>query len=306
MIAISKHRHLLESHIRLGLPPHDVVTRSYEKTVVMDWATTASLSPPTSIVCADRSEAVAAADHIGFPVMVKPSRSQLLDQRLNRLRHQPSRIASEANVLKRMLDVLDVPIIIQRYVQDASVLSVSGVIAEGRVLAMATSRYHRTWPPSAGAASFSETMATPTTLATSVQTFLEGVGWQGIFEIELLASKGGRFSLIDFNPRVYGSMALAIEAGVNLPVIWCDWLLGRDLRPAIASPHIRYRWESGEAHSLLWRIRRGEFGEAASIARPRSRVVHALFRFRDPAPLLAGALFALSRGINERGERRAS
>jgi len=292
MVAISAHRHLFEPHTKLGLPPHHVVERSYEKARVLDDAAAALLAPPPSVVCLSHPEARAAASDMGFPVMIKPARSEVVDEPAGLQRHEASRMAWDGVALDHTLHRFGVPIIIQRYEQDPSVLSVAGVIAEGRLLAVATSRYHRTWQPWAGSASSSQTVSTPPELATKVQGFLARMGWQGIFEVELLAMGESRFALIDFNPRVYGSLSLAIEAGANLPAVWCDWLLGRSPIPILARPDIRYRWEEGEAYNLLWRIRHGKITEAGSVLRPQRGVVHALFRYRDPGPLIAGIFYA--------------
>jgi carbamoylphosphate synthase large subunit len=39
------------------------------------------------------------------------------------------------------------------------------------------------------------------------------LGWQGISELELLERRDRELLPIDFNPRVYGSLALANKAG---------------------------------------------------------------------------------------------
>jgi hypothetical protein len=62
----------------------------------------------------------------------------------------------------------DWAVIIQRYEQNSSALFLAGVIAVGRLLAVAASRYHRTWQSWAGSASSSQTISTPPELGTRV------------------------------------------------------------------------------------------------------------------------------------------
>ena len=114
-----------------------------------------------------------------------------------------------------------------------------------------------------------------------------------MFQLELVEGRDGLAS-IDFNPRPYGSLALAVAAGANLPAILVDALLGR--APAarvVARPGVRYRWEETEVLNALVALRAGRVGDAARIATPRRGTTHAFFRASDPAPLAARAVGVL-------------
>ena len=123
-----------------------------------------------------------------------------------------------------------------------------------------------------------------------VQALLTGIGWEGIFELELIHTEDERFIPIDLNPRPYGSMALAVAAGAPLPAIWCEWVAGGDPQPARAQPGHRYRWEDADMRNGLWQLRHGNLRAAAAAARPRRRVTHAYLRIADPLPLLVRGL----------------
>ena len=92
------------------------------------------------------------------------------------------------------------------------------------------------------------------------------------------------FATIDFNPRIYGSMALAEAAGANLAAIWCDHLLDGGAATTAARAGVRYRFDDAEARNALSALRRGRLGEFLGICRPRARVTHAYFRWSDPGP----------------------
>jgi predicted ATP-grasp superfamily ATP-dependent carboligase len=149
--------------------------------------------------------------------------------------------------------------------------------------------------------SFSETVEAPPVLRSKVELLLAELGWQGLFEVELVHLGGDHFSTIDLNPRVFGSLWLVINAGAPLPVTWCDWLLGLRAGPAVtARAGMRYRWEDADARHLLWQLRRGKLRAAAAVLRPRRRVVHAYFWRRDPGPLLARLLFMARQALTRR------
>jgi hypothetical protein len=110
--------------------------------------------------------------------------------------------------------------------------------------------------------------------------------------------------MIDFNPRLYGSLALAARAGVPLPAIWFDWLLRGEGAAIRAPAGFHYRWEDAEMRHVLRALRRRQFRAAASIVRPRRRTAHAFFRWDDPAPLVARVISAVRTSLQIRRAAR--
>jgi predicted ATP-grasp superfamily ATP-dependent carboligase len=205
-------------------------------------------------------------------------------------------IAADTAALARSVPAFTPPFIVQRF-ERACFLSCTGVIAEGRLLALTTSRVLRLWPPSAGMHTFSETVAAPSGLADRVRTLLTALEWQGIFQLQMLELADGRLAVIDLNPRVFASIALDADAGANLAAVWCDWLLGRDPAPVVAKPSRRYRWEEGDLCHLAWQLRHRRLRAAVSVLLPHRRVTHSWFRVTDPGPLVARGLdLALRKG----------
>ena len=94
-----------------------------------------------------------------------------------------------------------------------------GVVADGSLIGLCIARYGRTWPPAGGSASLSVTVEAPPELVERLERLLAELGWQGIFELELL-QLGARFAPVDFNPRPFGWMTLALRAGANQPAVW--------------------------------------------------------------------------------------
>src|SRR5204863_3641149 len=99
-----------------------------------------------------------------------------------------------------------------------------------------------------------------------IRRLVTGLGWSGVFEIGLLVRSSGPPAVIDFNTRVYGTLALAVRAGCNLPAIWCDYLVRHGFSDTEPASGLRYRWEDGELFSLLRAVARGELRAAARIA----------------------------------------
>jgi len=263
------------------------VQRSVDKLLLLRAAASAGLAAPASHACSASSEAVAAAAELGYPVIVKPSRSFLPSG--EGLRQRRVSVVEDEAALAEAVRSYPPPFIVQRF-EHARFLSCTGVIADGRLLALTTSRVPRLWPPTAGMQSFSETVSVPAGLAPRIRALLGELGWEGIFQLQMLERAEGCLSVIDLNPRLFGSMTLDQLAGANLAAIWCKWLLGGRPTPVIASLGFRYRWEEGELCHLVWQVRRARFRAAAAVLLPHRRVAHAWFRVSDPAPLLARVL----------------
>lgn len=291
LLAISRHRERLEPFVELALPPADVVERCVSKPALARAAAEAGLGSPETELCADEGDARAAARRFGYPVVLKPpstifGRNGDVRQRAGSLVHDEASLAA-------LLPEYGTPCLIQRR-EAGAVLSFSGVAAEGRLLAFGVSRYARTWPPEGGAVSFAETIPPPNGLRQKAEDLLEALGWQGVFELEVIEREDSGFAAIDFNPRLFGSLELITRAGAPLTAAWCNWVLGRGQIEGEARPGYHYRWEDAELRNLWRRLRRRQLRSALDVLRPQRRMARSFFRVSDPAPLLARLLLLVN------------
>jgi predicted ATP-grasp superfamily ATP-dependent carboligase len=290
LLAVSRHRERFEPFVELGLPPAVVVERCMSKQALVHTAAGAGLDPPETAVCRDEAAAKAAARRLGYPIVLKP-RSTVFG-RDGGLVQRGSALVTDEDSLVALWPGYGTPSLIQQCV-DGDLVSFSGVAVDGQLLAYGVSRYGRTWPPEGGAVSFAETISAPPGLRRKVENLISALGWQGVFEVELLR-RGTRFAAIDFNPRLFGSLELITRAGAPLTAAWCDWVLGFAPTESEARPGYHYRWEDAEARNLWRRLREGRIRSALSVLRPRRRMTRSFFRLTDPAPLVARLLLLLT------------
>lgn len=289
LLPISERRTLIESYARLGLPPHEVVLRALDKSLLQDLAATVGLTPPRSVVCSSVEEALVAAREFPFPLVVKPTRS--VTWTAGRLLQHRAQVVRDAAFLKTAVAAVGAPLTLQEYVPGTSIVSCAAVRVDGRLLGLTLVRYIRTYPLQVGSAALATTIVPHRSLIQQIEELLELIGWYGIFELELLELGESRFGAIDFNPRPFGWMALAIGAGANLPALWCDHVLQRlSVFPHAARLGVRYRREDAELRNALAHLRRGRLRSTVAVLRPHRRVVHAHFRIDDPIPLVAQIL----------------
>jgi predicted ATP-grasp superfamily ATP-dependent carboligase len=283
--AISGERDRLERYLPhgLGLPPPEAVAASLDKVSLAAAAVEAGLDSPETVECTSVEQALSAALRFGYPVMVKP-RTSVHERSGERVRSAARRADSEA-ATREIVDAFGGRCLVQRVAQ-GQVHSFAGVFADGKMIASSLARYLRTWPPAAGSAAFAETVPVPVELSDRVPALLRALGWEGIFEVELLLSEG-KFRTVDFNPRIYGSVALAMRAGADLPAVWARRLIGEEQAHVQARAGVRYRWEDAEVRRVWWEFRRGRPVSAVRVAIPMRTVVHPHFAWDDPGPILA-------------------
>jgi predicted ATP-grasp superfamily ATP-dependent carboligase len=254
--------------VALGAP----AARLLDKAVLAAAAAASDLrSPPTERV-ASWDELLDGAGRLAYPVVVKPTRSTT-----------PARAFDDEAALRAAAAAAG-ELVVQPRIDDG-LTAVAGVVHGGRLVAASHQRYVRTWPVPCGTASAAITIEPDLDLEERLVALL--ADHDGVFQAQF----AGPF-LLDLNPRVYGSIALAGGAGVNLVALACDLASGR--RPAPAStararPGVRYRWLEGDLRSVVADLRGGRQGARSALRslRPRPGTVHSVTTARDPRPLVA-------------------
>ena len=100
----------------------------------------------------------------------------------------------------------------------------------------------RTWPEAAGISSLAVSVEPDDDLAEAGRALLAAAGYWGLAQLQFIDGPQER-RLIDVNTRFYGSLALALAAGVNLPAAWHAVARGgAPGGPAAYRVGVTYRW----------------------------------------------------------------
>jgi predicted ATP-grasp superfamily ATP-dependent carboligase len=304
LYAVSAHREQLLPYVKTGLPPHELVERALDKNCLAVEARNVGFGSPEDHVCESLEQALEAAHGFGFPVLVKGVRT--IDEIDDRSVRYKSRWVADEAALRRVQQQTGA-CIVQRC-ETGPVIQFGGVVTDRGLVGALATRSRRTWPPEAGNPCFLETIAVSPDLLERVGALVDGIGWRGVFQLELIERADGVLSAIDFNARPYGSIGLARPAGAPLITLWCDSVLNGSPQPARAAAGVGYRWELGDAQHIVWQARNGDWRGALTAARPRRGTVHAHFDRRDPLPFVSHCVEmtrALSRFTRRRLRRSA-
>jgi predicted ATP-grasp superfamily ATP-dependent carboligase len=250
--------------------PHEEVVRAFDKIELAEAATRAGLSVP------------AAARPEDAPVVVKPRRTTVLDPQGGplRLRASVAQTPDDARAQVEYLESVGAEPLVQEYVEGDLLAYVAVTDRDSRVISAVQQRTEEIWPRHSGGSIRARTEPVDDELANRVGALLGDLHWFGIAQAQFQVAPGRDPVLIDFNGRFYGSMALLLAAGSNMPAIWAALATDRPL-PEVEAPRdgVRYHWlESdlrraiSERHGLV-----GSIGYAIG-----SR--HGLWDAEDPGP----------------------
>jgi hypothetical protein len=255
-----------------------------DKEVLARTAPTAGFAVPQSLAFRSRAELVAAAPAFPYPVVVKPATREAGSATSAFRADGPEDVAAGS---KR-----DGVVVVQPFVAEP-LWAVAGIVWEGRVVASVRQRYLRTWPSDCGTAAAAVTVETDPEIEERLPALL--APYQGVFQAQFAGP-----CLLDVNPRIYGSLPLAVAAGVNLPALWCDLVSGTaDGTGPIrrGRPGVFYRWIEGDVRNLVEGVRRGQWSVGGAVARfrPRPGSAHSTESVGDPGPMLARLGYAVRR-----------
>ena len=247
----------------VGHPDSSTVMTALDKIELAERAGRAGLSAPRTRV----ADEAAVASWTG-PVVVKC-----------RAHWQPGQL-HKYRIESRVFDDIDEAIDRIRLIRDAGLepilqqpvegelTALIGLMHDGRLTGRVQQTASRLWPTPSGVSSRAVTVEVDEQLAARCERLLSELGWSGIVELQFLRDRAGELHLIDFNGRFYGSLALALAAGVDLPDAWARLCLGDDV-PDLpdAPPGHRFSWVAGDVRRASVERRGGLIRDVASSLR---------------------------------------
>jgi predicted ATP-grasp superfamily ATP-dependent carboligase len=280
LVALARGRELLGS-LAASVPELASVLRVTHKGVVHELAGRVGLRTPATIAV-DRG-AIREANGLPAPLMVKPLRSELYAS--GRLVHCDSRrIRSTLELNASSPTPPGDQWLIQAWIK-GRLGAICGVAWKGKLVCAVHQVADRIWPWDAGRSAYAHTVGANQALERGVDRLLGELDWSGIFQVQFI-HEGDDSYLIDFNPRLYGSLALATAAGANLPAIWVALLSGCEVDSVSYRVGVRYRAAELDLRALMHVIRSGRPVAGLLGLLPRPRTAHAVISLADPLPAL--------------------
>jgi protein-tyrosine-phosphatase/predicted ATP-grasp superfamily ATP-dependent carboligase len=243
----------------LPIPSLEQYRALSDKYQLMASAQRLGVSIPDTVFVPDGDVEKALAQVGQWPVVVKPGRSLVTSQGgWQKTSVFYARDADQLRTIYREVNYLRGPSLVQaRVVGEGQ--GVFGLFDRGKPVAWFAHRRLRERPPSGGVSVLRESIALRTPLVEPALRILQSAEWHGVAMVEFkVDAASGIPYLMEVNGRFWGSLQLAIDAGVDFP-----WMLYRlataGSAPPPAMPYetgVRSRWWLGDLDHLLLRLRR--------------------------------------------------
>jgi predicted ATP-grasp superfamily ATP-dependent carboligase len=217
---------------RVAVAPAAQLDQVRHKAATLALAESVGVPVPRSRLVRTGEEALAAAAGFGWPVVLKPERSTVATGEGELAKLEVGYAADPASLARRMADFEGrSAVLVQEFCAGVGE-GVEVLAHEGRVLAAFQHRRLREVPFSGGASSLRESVPLDGELLRHSAALIGALGWTGVAMVEFKCGPAGP-RLMEVNGRLWGSLPLAVRAGVDFPTGLVELTAGG---PAAVSP----------------------------------------------------------------------
>lgn len=238
--------------ITIPLPDIETFESLTDKCALMQKAETLGVAIPHNWYAPSGRTLQLNLEDLPYPLVLKPGKSWLeVEGKWHRYGVQFAETPRDA---QRLIDSNPAfqahPFLLQGSVQGTG----AGIFAlydNGQPLAFFAHRRLREKPPRGGVSTLSESVELNPGLLSSARTLLDAVSWHGIAMVEFKVGDNGTSYLMEVNTRFWGSLQLAIDAGVDFPWLLYKLACGEQPDPVTDySKGVRLRWLLGDFDNL--------------------------------------------------------
>ncbi len=311
LLALSHYREQISAKVPLA--SHERVVHAIDKLSLVSEAAAAGIAVPETVVADDRAIAAWRGPAVVKARLHWEPGLQSASGGWASARYVPAGV-SPAAAVQAVVDAGRSPVL-QRPV-DGDLIAVAAVRdASGHLVGLQEQHATHTWPPGAGISTRALTVRPDPGLVDDVRRLLDRLGWIGMVQLQFLRPANGPARLIDLNGRPYGSLALALAAGLPLPALWLDERsdakadpgadisadtsadtradISADIRASGArppelrfgAPGVRYSWLGGDLRRALAERRGGTLRDLAGTLRAWPGAAHPVADPADRGPV---------------------
>jgi predicted ATP-grasp superfamily ATP-dependent carboligase/CelD/BcsL family acetyltransferase involved in cellulose biosynthesis len=287
---VTRHRDRFPASCAVPFADADVLARAANKVEIVQTAMRLGVPVPRTVIVCDPGRI---PEHdLGYPVVIKPRQSRV--QTPTGWVSSGVSYAVDSAQLARDLAVRprhEFPLMLQERIVGPG-MGVFACYEKGRPVALFSHRRLRERPPWGGVSVLSESAPLCPKARDYATRLLDELGWHGVAMVEFKRDlRDGEPKVMEINGRFWGSLQLAIDAGVDFPGLLVQSAVSGRFEPQ--APYrlgVRSRWLWGDLDSLLLSLfsKNGPPG-AAAVSRARAILNFATFwgkdlRYDNPRP----------------------
>jgi predicted ATP-grasp superfamily ATP-dependent carboligase len=295
---IARHRARFEKLIKLALPTIDQIEQVHDKGTLAGHCAEKGIPIPRTVVPESPEEFRRAAERFPYPAFVKVRQSAAAVGVKKVGSPEEAVAAFDEFVQAFQLGSGSWPLLQEGVPGDD--YCATFLFERGELRATMTYHNLRSYPVKSGTGVLRETVAAPEIEKIGEQ-LLGGLGWHGVAEIDFRWQPGSEPSLIEVNPRFWGGLTQAVEAGWDYPYLL--YRLAVDGRVDKVESHAtEVRTETpvmavlATLHEVMHdesRDLKGRWERAKALFRDHKHAVSDIFKWNDPLPAL-GVFYPLA------------
>jgi len=285
--------------VRLPIPSEDQIERAQDKRHILLLAQQLGIAYPETFLLREGESLANVARRVRYPVVIKPRFPRCLRNGKwvsgnVQYAYDPEALAAQYHESHRQIPE---PLVQEKIEGEGR--GVFLLVWNGELKAAFCHRRLREKPPWGGVSVYRESIPLDNELLEKSLALLLALGWQGPAMVEFKVDKrDGQAKLMEVNGRFWGSLQLAIDAGINFPLLLYR-LINEENVPAQFNYKVgvKSRWLLGDWDQLLIRLKHsGEtngfsHGDTSKLracldfVKLYERDLHyEVFRFEDPGP----------------------
>jgi predicted ATP-grasp superfamily ATP-dependent carboligase/protein-tyrosine-phosphatase len=304
LTVVADHYEQLASLLHVGCPPPAIVRQVLDKDQTLQVAQKCGIGIPATYAIYDRTQLETSRDQMQFPVVAKPRSKTDIGKSVFKVRYFQSfeELAAAFATDKQF----GARVVLQAYCEGVGV-GISVLMKRGEPVVMFQHRRVTEWPYTGGVGVTAVSEALDPVLTEQAMTLLRALRWEGVAMVEFRKDLiSGRAVLMEVNGRYWGTVSLAVQAGVDFPLY--EWQLAHSQTPSFPNQYItgmKWRWLSGDLmrlHGLLMDPRPNHVPRPSRwkeawrfLLDSRLSIRSALWSIADPQPAISEMLRTLKR-----------
>lgn len=255
--AVCLRQDAIRRHAAVAVPPLDAFDAVSDKGALLAQAARRGVPIPRTHFVPSISHLPDIRDDVKYPAVIKPTRSRIpANGGWVRAGVHYAYSADELLQFYRSIPYLSSsPSLIQERIVGPGI-GVFMLFDRGRLVCEFGHRRLREKPPAGGVSVLRESTAVDPTAREHALHVFGDLPWHGVAMMEFKQdSQTGKLYLMEVNGRFWGSLQLAIDAGMDFPFLACQLALGRC--PRVVPPYrtgIKSRWLLGDLDHLCLRL----------------------------------------------------
>ncbi len=268
LFSIASAAKLLPPGLQLPFPDLEHIERAHDKRGVLHLAQQLGIQCPRTLTADQEHNLEEAGKELGFPVVIKPRVSRFLRDGIWASGSVQYAVNQRDLIEKHRIvsSKLPAPLVQERLQGEGR--GVFLLIWNGELKAAFCHRRLREKPPSGGVSVYCESLPPDSDLVQKSYKLLKKLEWQGVAMVEYkIDRRDGLPKLMEINGRFWGSLQLAIDSGINFPLILYRLAMGEDFAPQFAyKVGVRSRWLLGDLDHLWIRLTHPRVLNGADVA----------------------------------------